>query len=81
MFKGILPHPIHNLFSTNNNRHNYHTRQTMTYKQIQGRGKMFIHINRLNVIIIMFVSIVCKCERLTIYIISKKWVSGGWGGV
>ena len=27
--KGILPDPINNLFSTNNNRHNYHTRQTM----------------------------------------------------
>ena len=26
--KGILPDPINNLFSTNNNRHNYHTRQT-----------------------------------------------------
>ena len=26
--KGILPDPINNLFSTNNIRHNYHTRQT-----------------------------------------------------
>ena len=37
--KGILPDPINNLFSTNNNRHNYHTRQTNDLQTNTGKGE------------------------------------------
>ena len=43
--KGILRDPINNLFSTNNNRHNYHTRQTNDLQTNTGKGKMFINIS------------------------------------
>ena len=37
--KGVLPSPINKLFLINSNRHNYHTRQKMTYKYIlKGEG-------------------------------------------
>ena len=43
--KGILPDPINNLFSTNNNRHNYHTRQTNDLQTNTGKGEMFINFS------------------------------------
>ena len=43
--KGILPDPINNLFSTNNNRHNYHTRQTHDLQTNIGKGEMFINFS------------------------------------
>ena len=43
--KGIVPDPINNLFSTNNNRHNYHTRQTNDLQTNTEKGKMFINFS------------------------------------
>ena len=79
--KGILPDPINNLFSTNNNRHNYHTRQTNDLQTNTGKGENVYKLvsfhgvriwNHISKKIIIDVSYACFKNRSKTYLLNNE---------